>query len=100
MVRAARSARPETPFRLDEHEPPIPAGGGDSISADGRFVAFESLASNLVLGDNNGFYDRVNMAGDTAGSVHRNDMLPPYRMIPTRVSSLERSPFGSLARIG
>jgi hypothetical protein len=28
-----------------------------SISADGRFVAFESLASNLVVGDMNGTYD-------------------------------------------
>jgi hypothetical protein len=28
-----------------------------SISADGRFVAFESVASNLVAGDTNGFSD-------------------------------------------
>jgi len=28
-----------------------------SISADGRFVSFESLASNLVPGDTNGVYD-------------------------------------------
>src|SRR5688500_2203979 len=28
-----------------------------SISADGRFVAFESLASNLVAGDHNGVRD-------------------------------------------
>ncbi len=28
-----------------------------SISADGRFVTFRSLASNLVAGDNNGAYD-------------------------------------------
>ena len=30
---------------------------GPSISADGRFVAFESDASNLVLGDTNGYGD-------------------------------------------
>jgi len=34
---------------------------GDSffpaISADGRFVAFESVAANLVTGDTNGFRD-------------------------------------------
>ncbi|MEW6741770.1 MAG: calcium-binding protein [Planctomycetota bacterium] len=30
---------------------------GPSISADGRFVAFESHASNLVSGDTNGFED-------------------------------------------
>ena len=28
-----------------------------SISADGRYVAFSSGASNLVVGDTNGFYD-------------------------------------------
>src|SRR5262249_587360 len=28
-----------------------------SLSQDGRFVAFESLASNLVSGDTNGAYD-------------------------------------------
>lgn len=31
--------------------------GGPSISADGRFVAFESFASNLVPGDTNGLAD-------------------------------------------
>jgi Tol biopolymer transport system component len=31
--------------------------GGPAISADGRFVAFVSLASNLVPGDTNGEYD-------------------------------------------
>ena len=37
------------------------ANGGDSgfpaISSDGRFVVFESAASNLVSGDSNGFFD-------------------------------------------
>ena len=28
-----------------------------SISADGRFVAFRSFASNLVSGDSNGYLD-------------------------------------------
>ncbi|MBT9582780.1 PD40 domain-containing protein [bacterium] len=31
--------------------------GGSSISADGRFVAFESFATNLVAGDSNGQMD-------------------------------------------
>ena len=31
--------------------------GVPSISADGRYVAFTSLASNLVSGDNNGWFD-------------------------------------------
>ena len=38
------------------------------ISADGRYVAFESVASNLVPGDNNGQYDvfvHDRLAGDT-----------------------------------
>ncbi len=38
-----------------------PASGGGSfapdISADGRYVGFESDATNLVLGDGNGFRD-------------------------------------------
>jgi len=33
------------------------SSGWLSISADGRFVAFESLASNLVPGDTNGYWD-------------------------------------------
>jgi len=33
------------------------SGGDSSISADGRFVAFLSLASNLVVGDTNGSSD-------------------------------------------
>ena len=33
------------------------SSGGSSISADGRYVAFGSRASNLVPGDSNGAYD-------------------------------------------
>jgi len=60
--------------------------GISSISADGRFVAFSSLANNLVSGDTNGFYDifvhdrvtgqtnRVNIASDgTQGNSWSND---------------------------
>ena len=36
---------------------PFLAVGGLAISADGRFVAFDSLASNLVPGDTNGTLD-------------------------------------------
>jgi Tol biopolymer transport system component len=40
---------------------PLTRGNGDSttpvISADGRYVAFPSLASNLVPGDRNGVSD-------------------------------------------
>lgn len=38
-------------------QPPIVAGRGPAISADGRWVAFESLAGDLVAGDTNGSSD-------------------------------------------
>jgi hypothetical protein len=41
-----------------------------SISADGRFVAFDSVASNLVAGDTNGFYD-VFVRDRTSGTTER-----------------------------
>jgi Tol biopolymer transport system component len=44
--------------------------GPASLSADGRFVAFESLASNLVAGDTNGAHDifvRDTCVGGPAG---------------------------------
>ena len=45
----------------------VTSGGGESngdssspsISADGRYVAFETAASNLVSGDNNGYGDVI-----------------------------------------
>jgi Tol biopolymer transport system component len=45
------------------------ASGDPAMSADGRFVAFESRASNLVAGDTNGAYDvfvRDTVAGTTS----------------------------------
>jgi Tol biopolymer transport system component len=66
-------------------------GNGDSyvhwISADGRFVAFVSYASNLVSGDTNGFvdafvHDRQNHATDlvsvsTSGAQANSDSFLP-----------------------
>jgi hypothetical protein len=46
-----------------------------SLSADGRFVAFDSSASNLVAGDTNG-------AGDIF--VHESDVDPPFLLSITR----------------
>jgi WD40 repeat protein len=56
-----------------------------SISADGRFVAFASLAGNLVSGDGNPYYDvfvrdRLNgtterVSVDSAGNAGRGDSL-------------------------
>jgi Tol biopolymer transport system component len=58
-----------------------------SISADGRYVVFDSIASNLVSGDNNGSYDvflrdRQNgttelISVDSAGVGQVNDSLVP-----------------------
>jgi Tol biopolymer transport system component len=48
-----------------------------SISADGRYVAFSSDASNLVSGDTNGVYDVF---------VHENGALPAVASISGRVA--------------
>ncbi len=61
------------------------AGNGDSanatsVSADGRFVAFISSASNLVVGDTNGFYDAfVRDLGDQDG----DGVWDPFDNCPT-----------------
>jgi len=61
-----------------------------SISADGRFVAFESLATNLVAGDTVGSFDifmrdrltgtttiaSVNSQGQKGGGASSNEILP------------------------
>src|SRR3972149_2676540 len=39
---------------------------GSSISSDGRFVAFESFATNLIPGGGNGFYVRDRQSASTA----------------------------------
>jgi Tol biopolymer transport system component len=44
--------------------------GAPSISADGRFVAFKSFATNLVAGDTNGFAD-VFVHDRTTGTTER-----------------------------
>mgnify|MGYP000334810843 CR=1 FL=1 len=57
-------------------------GNGDSenpaISADGRFVAFQSLASNLVPGDTNGVTD-VFVRDQQAGTTRRVSLGPGGR---------------------
>lgn len=50
---------------------------GQDISADGRYVAFDSLASNLVPGDTNGVYDVfVHDRGPGSGPFLRRPFLP------------------------
>jgi Tol biopolymer transport system component len=46
-----------------------------TISGDGRFVAFESQATNLVLGDTNGFTD-VFVHDRTTGETERVNVTP------------------------
>jgi hypothetical protein len=65
----------------------VAGGGGPTISADGRFVAFDSGANNLVTGDTNNFADifvkntqtgavsRVTV--DSAGTQANNDSSSP-----------------------
>jgi Tol biopolymer transport system component len=50
-----------------------------AISADGRFVAFESEASNLVSGDTNGVYD-VFVAEITPAGFFSDVSSSPYRI--------------------
>ena len=58
-----QGAAPPAPAQGEEPAAPLerPGGNGESncpaLSADGRFVAFHSLASNLVPGDTNGAVD-------------------------------------------
>ena len=56
----ARPAQAHLIERLSVDGPGMPGNGQSfaaSISADGRFVAYASQASNLVSGDTNGWYD-------------------------------------------
>jgi Tol biopolymer transport system component len=57
----ALAAEPGVPTAVDlaadGGRPNDRAYGGDSVSADGRYVAFTSFASNLVSGDTNGWLD-------------------------------------------
>ena len=63
--RMSRRLRPRPPDRHDEavsvelgrQARPTPIAAQPSISANGRFVAFESWATNLVPGDTNGVAD-------------------------------------------
>ena len=53
------SAGRQTPLPGDDYWPPVWDGGSQlpSISADGRYVSFSSMASTLVPGDTNGQED-------------------------------------------
>jgi HYR domain len=63
---------------------------GAAISADGRFVAFHSAASNLVPGDTNGFID-----------VFLNDRFsdtsPPTLVLPPATTIEATGPAGAIA---
>ncbi len=59
FVRDRQNHSTERDIRVDETPPWQPSGGSvtPSISADGRYVAFSSYASNLVPGDTNNAAD-------------------------------------------
>lgn len=71
IVAVPASASPGTTERLSVDSGELQQNGNSlftSVSADGRFVAFASGATNLVSGDTNGFYDifvRDRMLGTT-----------------------------------
>lgn len=56
-----------------------------SLSADGRFVAFRSLASNLVRGDTNRSYD-VFVRDRSLGSTKRVSLGPGRRQVQAHMS--------------
>jgi Tol biopolymer transport system component len=67
--------------------------GAPAISGDGRFVAFHSAASNLVLGDTNGF-DDIFVKDRTTGTITRASLSA------TRSQSKHHSSFPSISRDG
>ena len=76
--------------RLHSVEPRFEFAGGDSnsddpaISADGRFVAYESFASDLVAADNNELEDVFLFNRETG----RNELLTPGGNGPSRRPSI------------
>jgi Tol biopolymer transport system component len=79
-----------------------PSGGATSITADGRYVAFGSLATTLVAGDTNGISDvfvRDRQAGTTDRvSVDSSGAEADDASIPGSISSDGRFvAFGSVA---
>lgn len=66
---------------------------GPSVSADGRYVAFESYASNLVAGDTNGTWD-VFVKDMTTGLVRRVSTTADDAQVPANSYSAAISPNG------
>ncbi len=74
---------------------------GSAISADGRFVAFHSFASNLVAGDTNGLADvfvrdrqagtTVRVSGDASGNQGNGDSSWPAMSADGRYVAFESS---------
>ena len=70
--------------------------GGPSISADGRFVAFDSQASNLVKGDTNGAID-VFVRDRLTGMTER-DSVASDGARPTRATAVGPALYAARAR--
>ena len=78
-----RDTQTSTTFRVSVDSGGNEANGNSSapsISADGRYVAFESFASNLVSGDTNGYRDifvhEYDNTAPTVASITRADPNP------------------------
>jgi hypothetical protein len=78
---------------------------GAPISADGHYVAFDSLASNLVIGDTNGVYDVFvhEIIIPTPTHTPTNTASPTrtstYTCTPTKTVSITRTPTRTPTRI-
>jgi Tol biopolymer transport system component len=69
----------------------LAGSGSPAISADGRFVAFDSAASNLVAGDTNG---RVDVFVRDRGAFA--DTIPPTLTVPGAITVDAVSPAGAV----
>jgi Tol biopolymer transport system component len=88
----AHAADPPTTTRVSVSTGGTQADGASTspqLSANGRFVAFLSNASNLVSGDTNGFYDvflhdrntgRTDLVSRGLGGAAANDASRPPRV--------------------
>lgn len=70
-----------------------------SISADGRFVAFESLASNLVAGDGNGARDVFLVDRDPDGNGVYDEAAPRVERVSVGPGGVEANSSSNLPHV-
>jgi len=83
--------------RTDLSDPVLTANLAPSISADGRYIAFRNLASNLVPGDTNGQWD-VFVRDRTIGTTERVSVASDGTEGSPSVDSFEGSPLSADGR--